>query len=64
MGIMTVKEAAEKWGVTPRRVQELIREGRIEGVYKIGTTQVMPISTQKPHDMRSERKKRKPEKAG
>jgi len=46
--IMTVKEAAQKWGITPRRVQELIREGRIQGVVKFGTTQVMPDDTQKP----------------
>jgi len=49
---MTVKQAAEKWNVTPRRVQEIIREGRIEGVQKIGTTQVMPDDTQKPLDLR------------
>ena len=52
LGIMTVKQAAEKWNVTPRRVQEIIREGRIEGVQKIGTTQVMPDDTQKPLDLR------------
>ena len=53
---MTVKEAAEKWGITPRRVQEMVRAGRIEGVQKIGTTQVMPDDTQKPIDIRLERK--------
>jgi hypothetical protein len=56
---MTAREAAEKWGITPRRVQELIRAGRIEGVYKIGTTQVMPDDTPKPPDLRLERKKRR-----
>jgi len=49
---MTVKQAAEKWNVTPRLAQEMIREGRIESVKKIGTTQVMPDDTQKPPDMR------------
>ena len=58
MGIMTVRQAAEKWGITPRRVQEIIRAGRIEGVQKIGTTQIMPDGTHKPPDLRQERKKR------
>jgi len=56
--IMTVKEAAAKWGITPRRVNEIIREGRIAGVYKIGTTWVMPADTQKPIDKRLERNKK------
>ena len=28
-GYMTVKEVAEKWGVTPKRIQVLCAEGRI-----------------------------------
>jgi len=58
LGLMTAKEAAEKWGITPRRVNEIIREGRIKGVYKIGTTWVMPDDVQKPPDLRSERRNR------
>ena len=34
----------------------MVRAGRIEGVQKIGTTQVMPDDTQKPIDIRLERK--------
>jgi predicted site-specific integrase-resolvase len=60
VGIMTAKEAADRWGITPRRVNEIIREGRIKGVYKIGTTWVMPDDTSKPPDLRSERQKHKP----
>ena len=56
--IMTVKQAAEKWCVAPRRVNELIREGRIEGIYKIGAAWVMPSDTQKPVDLRKERYKK------
>ena len=56
MGIMTVKEAAQKWGVTPRRVGEYIRTERIEGVYKIGAAWVMPDDTKKPPNMKSGRK--------
>ena len=50
--IMTAKQAAEKWGIAPRRVNELIRDGRIEGVSKVGIAWVMPADTQKPTDLR------------
>ena len=56
MGIMTVKEAAQKWGVTPRRVGEYIRSERIKGAYKIGAAWVMPDDTQKPPNIKSGRK--------
>ena len=52
MELMTVKQAAEKWGITPRRVQELIRAGRIPGAYKLVRDYVMPDDTQKPSDLR------------
>jgi len=55
-GIMTVKEAAQRWGVTPRRVGEYIRNKRITGAYKIGTAWVMPDDTQKPPSLKSGRK--------
>lgn len=70
MDIMTVREAAEKWGVSDRRVRELIHDGRIAGVNKIGTTYVMPANTQKPPDERitsgkyvGQKRKIKPESA-
>ena len=56
MEIMTVKEAAQRWGVTPRRVGEYIRTERIKGAYKIGTAWVMPDDTQKPPNIKSGRK--------
>ena len=56
MGIMTVKQAAEKWGVKQRRVQEIIRSGRVPAAYKLETIWVMPDDTQKPIDLRLERK--------
>jgi hypothetical protein len=59
LGIMTVKEAAKKWGVTPRRVQEIIRTGRIPKAYKFDRIWVMPDDVQKPIDLRLERKYQK-----
>ena len=52
MDIMTTKEAAKKWGVTERRVCELIRSGRIDGVFKVGANYAMPADAQKPADAR------------
>jgi len=53
---MTVKEASQKWSVTPRRIGEYIREERIEGAYKIGAAWVMPDDTQKPPNIKPGRK--------
>ena len=40
--MITVKEAAEKWGVTPRRVQGLCKEGKINGATRWGRTWMIP----------------------
>ena len=65
--VMTVREAAEKWGITKRRVQEIIREGKIEEKYRnqmymIGTAWVMPADTPKPPDLRKIRYSKKDDK--
>ena len=42
MKMMTAKEAAEKWGVTARRVQGLCKEGKIKGVERWERTWMIP----------------------
>lgn len=42
MNMITVKQAAEKWGVTPRRVQELCKEGKIKGAQRWERTWMIP----------------------
>ena len=42
MKMMTVKEAAEQWGVTTRRVQGLCKEGKIKGVERWERTWMIP----------------------
>jgi DNA-binding NarL/FixJ family response regulator len=42
MKMMTAKDAAERWGVTPRRVQGLCKEGKIKGVERWGRTWMIP----------------------
>ena len=42
MDLITVKEAAAKWGVTPRRVQGLCKEGKIKGATRWERTWMIP----------------------
>ena len=47
-GFITVQEAAEKWGVTPRQVQILCKEGRIAGVMRMSRIWIIPEDAKKP----------------
>lgn len=46
-------EAANKWNISPKRVQILCREGRIQGVIRIGRTWAIPGYAEKPADART-----------
>ena len=46
--MLTVHSAAEKWKITPRRVQILCNEGRIEGAVKKSGIWLIPSNTTKP----------------
>ena len=45
MDYMTLKEAAEKWGVTPRRVNYYCAGGRIPGAVKMAGVWLIPSVT-------------------
>lgn len=49
---MTVKQAAEKWGISDRRVRTLCVEDRIPGAYRLGRSWVIPADAVKPDDGR------------
>lgn len=49
---MTVKEAAEKWGISDRRVRILCSEGKISGVTREGRSWLIPADAKKPEDGR------------
>lgn len=49
---LTVKEVAEMWGITTRRVTVLCVEGRVDGAKKVGSMWFIPKSTSKPSDAR------------
>jgi len=52
MDYMTIKQAADNWGLSVRRVQELCISDRIPGAVKFGRDWAIPIDTKKPHDER------------
>lgn len=49
---MTVKQAAEKWGISDRRIRVLCSEGKIAGAYQEGRGWKIPIDAVKPADGR------------
>lgn len=49
---MTTKDAAERWGISDRRVRVLCAEGKIPGAYRQGRGWKIPIDAEKPADGR------------
>ena len=58
MDYMTLKEASEKWGVTPRQINYLCAGGRIPGAVKMATIWRFPKDEGKPADHRSKNTKK------
>lgn len=55
MEYMTLKEAGEKWGVSPRWVNYYCAAGRIPGAVKMVTIWIVPRDAEKPVDRRYKR---------
>lgn len=53
MEYMTAKDAAEKWGVSQRRVAVLCAENRVEEATMLGKMWLIPKEAEKPEDGRS-----------
>lgn len=49
---MTVKQAAENWGISDRRIRVLCSEGKIPGAYQEGRGWKIPTDAEKPADGR------------
>ena len=49
---ITVKQAAEKWGISDRRVRILCAEGKVSGVIREGRSWMIPADARKPEDGR------------
>lgn len=52
MNYLSVAQTAEKWEMTPRRVQVLCNEGRIDGAQRVGNMWTIPEYAAKPSDAR------------
>ena len=52
MNYIKVSEAAQKWGISARRVRILCAEGKIEGVIRKGKLYMVPENAEKPRDGR------------
>ena len=53
MKYLSTFEAAEKWGISHRRVNVLCNEGRITGAQRAGSRWIIPADAEKPADARS-----------
>ena len=59
-GYLSIREAAEKWGVSQRRINQYCAEGRIPGAERFGGSRAIPENARKPGDPRREKKKAGP----
>lgn len=57
MDYITVKEAAQKWGVSTRRVQILCAQDRVKGAYRFGRSWMIPSRAVLPNAYRTEEEK-------
>ena len=51
-GYMSIKEVADKWNISPRRVRVLCETGRIDGAAKLGREWAIPGNVERPIDKR------------
>lgn len=49
---ISVKQLADKWGISERRIQKLCEENRIEGAIRFGHAWAIPKYAEKPADAR------------
>ena len=52
MNLISVAQTAEKWQISPKRVQVLCNEGRIDGAQRVGNRWTIPDNAEKPLDAR------------
>ena len=51
-GYISIREAAYRWGVSERRVNQYCAEGRIPGASRFGRSWAIPENAEKPADPR------------
>ena len=55
-GYLSIREAAEKWGVSERRINQYCTQGRIAGAEQFGGAWAIPENAKKPEDPRRRKK--------
>ena len=55
MDYITAREAAKKWGVSERRINQYCAEGRIHGAERFGGAWAIPAGAEKPGDPRKQK---------
>lgn len=48
----STKDTAKEWNVSERRIRQLCKEERIDGILFIGGTWLIPSNAKKPKDLR------------
>ncbi len=57
MDYISTQQAAEKWGISNRRVQQLCEQGRITGAIRFSRVWAIPNEAPKPQDPRLKQSK-------
>lgn len=52
MEYLSIRQTAERWGISPRRIQVLCTQERIPGATRIGYSWAIPSDAKKPKDQR------------
>ena len=52
MEYLSIKQTSEKWGISVRRINDLIAKDRIPGAVRIGYYWAIPADAEKPGDAR------------
>lgn len=59
MDYISVTDAADRWGISPRQVQRLLADYRIPNAIKYGRAWMIPVDAKKPQDLRWRKKNSK-----
>jgi len=52
MEYYSIKQTAERWGVSIRWIQVLCKDNRIPGAFRVGNAWAIPADAEKPKDAR------------
>lgn len=52
MEYLSIRQTAEKWDISTRRIQILCAEKRLPGAIRIGYSWAIPVDAEKPKDAR------------